>query len=207
MWWGVVGCQARKTTAATWKTMKAHPENYSKWPTTPENLSNHSMCMKEIQERRISTNRRRVSRYSEEKRKTTQYFSQKENIRTVNMTSSRTQTSRLGAFVWGEGWLQPQPIVLSSNRSVHEKKPWKRSSKNKTRVFSIQMNNEDNTIFPRQKISELSTWQTFAQNNASRGALKWGEGWWSARITAKPMILSSNCNVHDKETWKTKFKE
>ena len=75
------------------------------------------MCMKEIQERRISTSRRRLSQYLEEQRKTTQYPPRIEDIRTVNITSSHTKRPSWEHLYEVRGDCKPQPMILSSNQA------------------------------------------------------------------------------------------
>ena len=140
--------------------------------------------MKEIQERRISTNRRRVSQYSEERRKTTQYLPRRENIRTVNITSSRISNV-------------PHGSVHMRWRVIDNHNPWiyqatamcmRRNHENEiqrikdARLFNSNENENKHNITTHGNI-RIVCMTKFAQSNAPRGAFKWGEGCWSARIS------------------------
>ena len=169
-------------------------------------LSNHSMCMKNPRKTN-STNRRRASRYSEENEKQHHIFHKRRDTRTVNMTSSHTETSQPGAFVWGEGWLATTTHGLSGNRSVHENKPWKRSSKNKNaRLYNSNEQRKQHNISAPENIRTVYM-TTFAQNNAPSEALRWGEGWWSTCIKSQTHDSIKQTQCAWREAWKTKFKE
>ena len=118
----------------------------------------HRMCMRNPRKAN-STNMRRVSQYSKENDKTTPYLSERRDKRTVAMTSSPTKNVPAGSAHMRWRVTRDHTHGVSSNRCCLGTNHENEVPRIKTQVFTIQVNNENNTISPRQRISELSTWQ------------------------------------------------
>ena len=92
-----------------------------------------------------------------------------------------------------------QPMNLSSNRNVQDGNHERRNSKVKDARLKFKWKRKKpNTIFPSRGIFELSAWQ-HSPKVTSRVKMEWRR---LGQLTTRPMIPSSNRNVHGKEAWK-----